>query len=392
MALALVAPMAIAAAERSAHAAVDCATLTPSVYITGSTASQPFLAALGTALSASATPLTIIYKGVGSCVGVDAALNGTLVTGTANYWDATGTLQTCNIATGVPATIGVSDIFATTCPGVTTVPATIGDFFGPNQVMEMVVPKASLQTSISAEAAYLVFAVGPNANGQVDPWNDKTNIFIRSTTSGTEQMIAHAITAPASFWANHGTGEASSGAVLSALVAPTTNAQAAIGILVAGDADANRATVTTLAFQDFKKSCAYWPDSAPTLHDKLNVRNGNYPIWGPLHFLTTVDAAKKPTDANAAKVLGYLTGTTPPPAGVNLLDLEIKAYTVPSCAMSVQRSTEIGPLTPFTPPASCNCYYDKGENGTTTCDACTMDTDCKKPGATHCRLGYCEAT
>ena len=36
---------------------------------------------------------TVVYLGAGSCNGVDAILNGTPITGSAEYWDATGTQQ-----------------------------------------------------------------------------------------------------------------------------------------------------------------------------------------------------------------------------------------------------------------------------------------------------------
>jgi ABC-type phosphate transport system substrate-binding protein len=386
MAVALAAPLCLFAGERVAHAGPDCATLTTPVYVTGSSAVKPFMKALGTALGAAAPAVTIVYKGQGSCTGVDAVLNGTKITGTASYWDNTGTEQTCNLTvTGDVATIGVSDVFATTCPMVPSLPADVGDFFGPNQVMEMVVPFASNQVSISAEAAYFVWGFGQA--GMVTPWTDETLMFGRNELSGTQQMIAHAITVPANKW--KGIQGANSGAVLAGITSSPTP-DATIGILSADIVDANRDKVKPLAYQHFKQKCASWADSSATSFDKLSVRNGTYPIWGPLHLLAKIDANKKPTNALAAQVIGYFTGATVPPASVNLLDLEIKAHTVPECAMAVKRSAELGDMTPYTPAEPCNCYFDKLTNGTTSCDVCTKDADCVG-SAKHCRHGYCEA-
>ncbi|MEP7122463.1 MAG: hypothetical protein ABJE95_16195 [Byssovorax sp.] len=381
--------LAIAAltAAGSALADPDCNSLPGSTYITGSSAVKPFMAGLGKALSGTTT---LIYKSQGSCVGVDAVLSSTKITGTASYWDVTGTEKTCNLdPAGVVVDVGVSDVFATSCPGVAALPAGVGDFFGPNQVMELVVPTASSQASISAEAAYFVFGFGKA--GMVTPWSDEAQMFVRSPTSGTQQMIARAINVPADKW--KGMSLAKSGDVLTA-VASSVSPEAAIGILAADVADANRDKVKTLAFEAFKqKTCGYWPDSTATSFDKRNVRDGHYPIFGPLHFFASVGANNVPTKPDAANLIGYFTGKVPVPTGVSLLDLEIAAHTVPACAMKVQRTTELGDVSAFTPAQPCGCYFESKLNGSPAmgCTACAMDAECGG-SATHCRYGYCEAS
>jgi ABC-type phosphate transport system substrate-binding protein len=364
----------------------DCSTLPGSTYITGSSAVKPLVAGLAKALAGTTT---LIYKGQGSCTGVDAILNGTKITGTASYWDNTGTENTCNLSlAGDVADVGVSDVFATTCPMVTSLPADVGDFFGPNQVMSFVVPTASSQTMISAEAAYFVYGFG--MAGMAAPWTDETFIFQRSATSGTQAMIATAINVPPNKW--KGVMESSSGNMLSALVAAaTTGPEKAIGILASDVADANRDKVKILAYQHFKQDCAWLPDSSATSFDKLNVRDGHYPIWGPLHLLAKVDTNKVPVKPDAANLIGYFTGKVATPAGVNLLDLEIAAHTVPACAMKVQRTAELGPVSAYTPAQPCGCYFEAKANASTTCAACAKDSDCTG-SATHCRYGYCEAS
>jgi len=389
-------PVAVAAAgitlaERAS--ATTCSTLPGATFITGSSAAKPLLAGLGTAL-AKAAPVTqtLIYASPGSCGGVDAIFNGTKMTGTATYWDSTGTPQSCDLDLpgGNTVDVGVSDVFASSCAGFGAVPATIGDFFGPNQVMNFVVPTASSQTLISAQAAYLVFGLG--AAGAVSPWIDPSFTFIRSATSGTQSMLAAAIRVPPAKWL--GVSEASSSAMLTAV---TTSAQAekTIGILASDVADKARhmspPSLKILAYQHFDQDCAWYPDSSSTSFDKLNVRDGHYPNWGPLHFFATIDGATKlPVKPEAKTLIGFFTGTVTPPASVNLLDLEIAASTVPACAMRVQRSSEVGDVTAFTPSAPCGCYFDFKSNGSTTCAACTKDADCTG-SAKHCRNTYCEA-
>jgi ABC-type phosphate transport system substrate-binding protein len=380
---------AATAALAGTASAAPCANLPGTTYVTGSSAAKPFIKGIATALaSASPVTTTIIYKGQGSCTGVDAVFNNTPLTGTASYWDATGTEQTCDLATaGDIADVGISDVFSSSCAGFGNPPAGIGDFFGPNQVMNFVVPKASSQTLISAEAAYFVFGFG--SQGMVMPWNNDQFIFIRSASSGTQSMLAAAINVPPAKW--KGVSQSGSGALLTA-VASSTLPESTIGILASDVADANRDKVKILAYQHFKQDCAWLPDSSSTAFDKINVRDGHYPLWGPLHFFAKVDANNTPIKPDAANFIGYFTGKVTPPAGVNLLDLEISAYTVPECAMKVKRTSELGPVSSYTPAKACGCYFEAKANGTApaSCKTCTKDADCTG-STTHCNYGYCEA-
>lgn len=363
--------------------AADCASLPNPVYVTGSSAVKPFLVKLGAALSKASPAVTIVYKGQGSCNGPDAIVNGTKMTGTAVYWDgvASGD-QSCDLdIAGQVADVGVSDVFAASCPNITPT-ASEGDFFGPVQVMNMVVPKASSQTSISAEAAYFVFGFG--AAGKAAPWTDDNLIFRRNEQSGTQQMVAKAINVPANKW--KGVDATGSGALLTK-VTTSVDPEKTIGILASDLADENRDKLKLLAYQHYGQTCGFLPDSSPTSFDKKNVRDGHYPVWGPLHFFAKVGADKKPSLPAAKQLIGYFTGE-PAPAGVNLLDLEIAAHTVPACAMRVTRSAELGELASYAPPDPCGCYFDVKATGSTTCATCTNDDGCPSK---HCRHGYCEA-
>jgi hypothetical protein len=77
-----------------------------------------------------------------------------------------------------------------------------------------------------------------------------------------------------------------------------------------------------------------------------------------------------------------------------LLDAFISSSLVPSCAMKVQRSTELGPLSAYTPPFECDCYFlaSPSVNGSAPpeCALCKTANDCTDPSRPACNLGYCE--
>src|SRR5262249_43687488 len=131
-------------------------------------------------------------------------------------------------------------------------------------------------------------------------------------------------------------------------VAPS-DANKAIGILSSDYADDDRAQLRVLAFQDYGQGCGYWPDSTPTAPDKQNVRDGHYPIWGPLHLLSRLDAQGLPLSSGVRTTLGYLTGSVSLPSGENLIQLYAQRHVVPLCAMHVTRTSDGGPLKAYRP-------------------------------------------
>src|SRR5262249_52275123 len=146
-----------------------------------------------------------------------------------------------------------------------------------------------------------------------------------------------------------------------------------------------------------KQMCASYPDSTSTSFDKLNVRNGTYPIWGPLHLTAKVGADKKPVDANVAKIIGYFTDPKSAPQGVDMVALEAAGgHTIPQCAMSVDRVGEVDGtpstgLTSYKAPEPCNCAFDVAvsADNAKNCKKCMAPADC---GANElCSYGYCEA-
>ncbi|MFZ5893690.1 MAG: hypothetical protein ACOY0T_21695 [Myxococcota bacterium] len=393
--LASLVPLGVAS-KAAAQAVPDCSTLTNPVYVTGSSAVKPFLGAVASELAglAGADQINVVYISKGSCDGVTAlATETTLITGTASVWGADGkeVAGGCNLPTaGVVIDIGVSDVFASSC-GVATLPSGVKDFLGPVQSMTFAVPLKSTQGAISAEAAYLTFGLG--ADGET-PWSDPTKYFIRTASSGTQQMLAAAIKVPAAKWAAPTANQLSgSGAVRDALnMIQSTGTQAdadlAIGILATDVVDKNRTTLRALPYQHFGQTCGYLPDSTATSFDKQNTRDGHYMVWGPLHMLTRTTAGV-PKNVNAKKVIDYLTGAVVP--AFDLIALEATTGVVPDCAMRVSRDSEVGPLSSYMPPHSCECKFVAAATNKTPagCTPCTTSATCP---TTHpaCNYGFCE--
>jgi hypothetical protein len=378
--------VAVAALERPVFA-VDCGTLSNPIYITGSTAVKPFLAEIAKILVTANPPVTLSYLGQGSCTGVSAVLHGVPISGSLTYWDGVGAEQTCTVAPALPvaADIGVSDVFATTCERLSGgLPSNVGDFLGPVQTMTFVVPKASTEMSISAEAAYNVYGFGVDSG--VDPWTLESVIFQRDALSGTQRMIAAAIGVDADRW--RGAPTTGSGD-MKTRVSTATDPTRAIGILSTDVAQENRAILNVLAYQHFGQNCGYYPDREATSNEKQNVRDGHYAIWGPLHFFAVLNNVGYPLNPVVADIIGIMTGTRPAPLGLDLIALEAQRHVVPQCAMRVKRADEMAPLASFAPQGSCGCYYDKVANGTTSCTPCTSKTECA-PSASVCSYGYCE--
>jgi hypothetical protein len=395
--------IAISGAARAANVG-DCAAVGPEpIYVAGSSAVKPFLKALGTKLAGTAT---IVYASQGSCVGVDDVVNGTKLVadvegaGKSVVWDNAGVESTCDLKVATSVDIGVSDVFATSCSGITNVPATVGDFQGPIQVMNFVVPAAAdvATQSISAEAAYLVFGFDPASNNpdttkayaDGTPWTSKADQWIRGAGSGTQSMLGKAIGVLPGRWALNTVAAqvaASSGAIVTAVGTPTGNINATIGILASNDLDNNRAKIRGLAYQHYGQNCGYWPDSSSGSKDKLNVRTGRYPVWGPLHMLTKVNGQGVPTKQAAKDLIDYVSGAKTL-TGTDIVTLTTTSNLVPQCAMEVSRSDEIGEYMSVNP--TCKCFYDTARGGDVTgCKACDEQNPCGN-GLT-CSYGFCEA-
>jgi len=381
--------------------AVNCADVGPNIiYVTGSTNFPPLLKAVAPLLLADTPSYYVVWQSTSSCNGVETIFNpdptkhlikdvppvGSTPANWAFYYNADGTTTTCYLdPAGNVVDVGQTDVYAQTCNPAYAPNSTIAGYLGPIQTMTFVVPSSSTQRSLSAEAAHYVFGAGSmTPTGPVAPWTDPALYFIRSPTTGTNQMISKVIDVPPTKWWGVDRRTAANLSLLMQGVDPTS-AERAIGVLSNDAADRARDNLRILAFQAFKQRCGYLPDSTTTSLDKRNVRDGHYPIWGPVHLYTAISGGVPTPAANA-----LITKLTVPKPNQALLDAIIDAGFVPQCAMQVSRTDEVGKLSAFAPPYHCGCYFDYRTNGLTTCQACTGPAQCpaNKPA---CNNGYCEA-
>lgn len=363
------------------------------IVIGGSTAIQPFLAVVAPLLAANQPPYYIAYQPSGSCKGVDNLFNTDptkrvvkdIAGKQALLFDATGASTACTFGSGATLDVAASDVFASSCNTAYAPNSTIAEYLALIQPMTFVVPSSSPEMSISAEMAHVVFGTG-NSTAKSAPYDTPSLYFIRNSGSGTQQMIARAINVDAAAW--WGKDRGSSGAVRDQLeaVAPA-NADEAIGILSTDFADPERSRLRILAFQGKDQSCGYYPDSTLFTRDKRNVRDGHYSIWGPEHFFANVTGGV-PSAAAGAFVTRFSTDRL----DQTLLDAIIKSGLVPTCAMNVHRTEEMGPISSYSPQFQCGCYFEASVPGgaaPASCQKCTGPADC--PSATPaCNNGYCE--
>ena len=406
-----------------------CSSYSNVVYVGGSTAAQPVFQAIANTLGSA---VSIVYLAPASCAGLNDIITGTKETSSASYLDPTQKKAVpCTLPTGPTGgallDIGVSDVYPQTCVtnlAIQAPSASQKDFPGPVQVMTFAVPTASKANAISADAAYTVFGFDADPMLVVQPWSDPTSIFVRTNTSGTLNMLGTAIGLAANKWRNDVTpadagappGQQKGGtpAMVTALTT-ATNADAAIGILAAQSIQfaSSPVNLKILAYQHKDQSCGYLPDSDSTHFDKLNVRQGRYVVWGPVHIVTNVDGSGNPLNsasmpsAPLTTIMNYVIGTGPNAtaptqsgdAGLTdanrqtIIDAEAKAGVVPWCAMQVSRTSEIGPESSYSPAEPCGCHFESvvGSTVSTYCTSCNTDADCKTASYTHCRFGYCEA-
>ncbi len=201
------------------------------VYVVGG--DTALISALSAILGAGPTPVTIVNIDLPSCLALGDLISQSPLTGAASYFDASGNQLDCTLDPSGSATTDVafSDCFAETCGF--SVGSDIGDFFGPVTPQTFVVPAASTEMAISAEAAYVAFGVN---NGATTPWVDPTQFYVRDKQSGTQQVISSFISVPADQW--WGGGQKVGASEIIASLSPITDpaqAEKAIGTLTTED-------------------------------------------------------------------------------------------------------------------------------------------------------------
>jgi ABC-type phosphate transport system substrate-binding protein len=363
------------------------------IYATGSTNLLPLLEAVAPILAENDPPYRVVYQPQSSCKGAGSMFetdpSKRMIKDIPNNWafffDEAGQKNYCLLQPeGNFVDIGESDVYANTC-GYDPKPTEVGDYMGPIQAITFVVHAKSSQKAISAEAAHILFGAGGRM-GAVAPWDDPLFYFVRGSGTGTIQLTSRAIKVPATGW--WGIDRLSSDNLRDSLnaVAPT-GIEKAIGVLSSDFADKARKNLRVLAFQGVNQTCGYLPDSTQMSFDKENVRDGHYPIWGPIHFYAALTNGVAPTQQAEAliKLLSV------PKLEKNLVDAVVTAGYIPACAMRVSREEEMGDMTSRPPDFGCGCYYEKVANGqpTPTCRPCSTSAQCT-PERPSCNYGFCE--
>jgi hypothetical protein len=379
----------------------NCSDVSPNrIYMYGTSDFAPMLQAAQPLLSEASPPYRAFFMNASSCAGVISVFDSTkrlianpAVGATPNYafyFDDDGTQHSCLLDPGGNTVdIGVSNLFAPTCNTSTatyTPGTTVSDYTGPIVPFALSVPATSTQVSISAEAAHMVFGMAGRSGGagglkDAMPWTDPTYYFIRNSTAGSTILSAVMFNVPKTkFW---GIDRLSTDNLRDSMLA-STEAEGSIGILSIVDADVNRGNLRSLYLQSQGQLCGYLPDSNKNSFDKMNVRDGHYPLWGYEHFFTPIGPGGVPSDAAKA----FVTRFTLTRLDQKLLDNIIAASLIPQCAMKVVRTgEETGFMT--NPGLQCGCYFDFKTTGKAACTPCQSSSDCPADHSA-CNYGYCE--
>jgi len=384
-------------AAATGGSAVKCSDLPNPIYLQIGDTQEPHIKELGKRLRdtpVAGQQMTVIYVTSGSCSNIEAIYTGIKITVNPRYvpsvrempgWTTAMASPTCTIdPAGREIDIANSALLNDACTKDPP-PAGLGLFQGANQAYLFVVPEASTQKALTAEEAYFVFGFG--MAGMAQPWTDEMLYFIRTTTKSTLVALAANIAVPAAKWKGQKLDQSTD--VLNG-VASSPMPEKAIGILGAEIYETARDKLNALAFQAYKQTRAYYPDSTAATRDKRNLRDGHYTAWSPTVYMTKVGGDGMPTSPRAKLLLDLILAkpVTPDP-GFDPLEIVISKGLVPQCAMKVSRAAEGGPLSPFAPTEPCTCFFEQKATGAApaTCQACTSDGTC---GAGKCRHGFCE--
>ena len=376
------------------------------VYIQAGDTQTNLLKQLGRKLrDNTAKPITLVFFTSGSCTNITAMYTQVPVTVNMTYipslledplWTPSSAPLNCTVPTpgGQPLDVGNSAVFTASCTGIPAKPETVKLTTGPIQAYVLGVPESSSQTAITYEEAYFVFGYG--AAGMIDPWVKVSNLWIRTVSKSTLLTWAANISVPANkFQGGCGSGGgAGSGCGASAQVVAglqnNADPESAIGLLGDEVYDADRAFLNILAFRAKGQYAAYYPDKTASSRDKQNIRDGHYTVWSPTVWMYNINAATQaPTNPTAKYVVDRIDGVPVSPAPSFEPDTVVAGVgLVPDCAMHVAREFDGGPLSLYTPPASCTCTYEKTV-ATTSCATCSVATPCA--GTAVCRNNLCEA-
>lgn len=367
------------------------------IYMYGAADFAPLLQAAQPLLSANTPPYRAVFQNASSCAGVSSIFDDTKRVmrdpanpangGWAFYFDDAGRQVNCKLSpAGDTIDIGVSDLYSPTCNAAFKPGAVVGEYIGPVVPFVLSVPATSVEQSISVEAAHLVFGLGGKVEAgsgvrDAAPWTDPNYYFIRNSGAASTVLTSLLVNVPRTeFW---GVDRLSTENLRDSLLASTAVNQS-IGIVSIDYNDKYRGNLRALHLQAAGQKCGYQPDSSPTSYDKINVRDGHYPLWGYVHFFTRLGPGGVPSAAASAMVLRFAVQRLEQ----TLIDGIISASLIPQCAMKVARTTEVGNFATNT-GFKCGCYFDFKTKGKSSCQTCTRPEDCPS-SAPACNYGYCE--
>lgn len=372
------------------------------IYLYGSADFGPLLRAAQRSLDDLSPSYRAVFQGTTSCNGVDAIFKdqadssrpfmkdplNQAAGGWAFYFDRNRNQVNCLLPTsGQQPHIGISNLYAPTCNSSFAPGTAVTQFDGPVVSFVLSVPAVSSQDSISAEAAHFIFGRGgraPTGTAMRDalPWTDWNNYYIRNAGAGSTVLTALLVDVDKTqFW---GVDRLSTENLRDALLV-SKDPDSSIGILSIDFNDKYRGNLKALYLQARGQECGYQPDSSPTTYDKINVRDGHYPLWGYVHLFTRLFGGEPSQQAKAMALLFNL-----PKLEQRLVDDIIDVSLVPQCAMSVTRISEMGDYSAKT-GFQCGCYFDFKTKGSTSCQQCTRPEDCSSSSRSACNYGYCEA-
>ena len=375
----------------------------PTIYMSGSSNFQPLLAELAPAI-ADTVGIVPVFRITTSCIGAHS-MNPDSPTYQSDHYIKDPVLPSeayaqifpgggqggvnCLLGTtGIPVDVGESEIYPESCEGPTNSDKTVAESLGPILPLMFIVPSRSNEMAISFETAHQVFGTG----GNVSPWLDSTRLFVRGNGTATLRLLAKELElTPTQVW---GVDQGSAVAMAEnvGVTAEPGAVQSTIGIIGIDFYDIYRGSLKPLAFQAKGQKCAYVPDSKLSTRDRINVRDGHYPLWGRIHFYTQVFEGNpvSPTAQNFAFRL------TNPNLDPEIFEAYVNAGFVPTCAMNVTRSGELSPLLVNNPlPHACGCAFDKLTSlkkiAPEGCQPCLDNGDCKAP-TPYCNFKFCEKT
>lgn len=382
--------------SRPVQAQTLCSSLPAPLYFPATTLIEGYLDELAPYLADPARgsdQMTVVYLPLSSCSTYDYTIERLPFEGTMRYWSPDGSQQECEIpaGSGIVSNLNAMDLGGRTCRPDEAVPTGIKEFPGHVEVIGFVVPQTSSQRAITATEGYFLMKFGAEADRQVSPWTNPERIVIRNPGSSTQLTIGAAVGWSGKLWSGSLTNTNSgSGNVRDKVIAAngTPAAEETIGILNSGKWDKNRDSIRHLAFQPFNGCLgAVFADSTSSAFDKRNVRDGHYPIWTNIRFITEVDASGEPIDPRTKRFIDIATGVAD--VGFNTAQALITTGNIPTCAMRVKRDVDGGPLSDFAHPAPCDCFFEETiQAGSSGCAACVNPGDCESG---VCRNGWCEA-